>query len=151
MNLRKPYSIVRKGHKIKQKLSSGDYWFTGCANFDFTKWKFSSQAFFALCFNKLRFLQFFPTFWMVRGVPKSTPPWSLNPHGEFSCRLILIWRVWAILIILFFALYTTDNLRIMCTFYSFISQKKFQLSAKEKVNVYKMEWQLWHLWKRQAY
>ena len=30
------------------------------------------------------------TFWMVKGDPKSMPPCTRNPHGEFSNRAILI-------------------------------------------------------------
>ena len=45
--------------------------------------------------KKVPKIVFFLTFCMTSGVPKSAPPCSLNPQGVRSPRCILIWRVWA--------------------------------------------------------
>ena len=89
----------------------------------------------------------FLTFWMVKGAPKSVPPCTRNPHGEFSNRAILISTFCeAISKFLFFLLFfffnqkfqkNTCNSRIskeLCFFFRvfrsnfFLSETKIQLT-----------------------
>ena len=53
------------------------------------------------------------TFWMIRGVPKSAPPWSLKPQGWRSLLESLISRVPAVLMANYLPINVTNHSRYL--------------------------------------
>ena len=87
----------------------------------------------------------FLTFWMVKGAPKSVPPCTRNPHGEFSNRAIFISTFCEAISKFLFFLFLTKNLKKHLQFENFLRTvfflpgftfQLFSLWNKNSINFY---------------